>query len=156
HLAHLGHGAVDLRVGAEAAQAEAQRALRQPRIAPQRPQHVGGLAGGRIARRAGGEREPVQGAAEAPPLDALEGDVLDARYAGGLRAIAMHAAEAREALPQALTELAQTTRFRRLRLARQLAGRAEAGDLVHGERAGAQRALLAAAEAHRLQPVAGA
>ena len=93
---------------------------------------------------------PWQGAEQALPLDALEGDVLDARHPGCLRAVAMHAAQARQPLPQPLAQLAQTAGFRRPQALQQRAGRAEAGDLVHGERAGAQAAFLAAAEAHRL------
>src|SRR6185369_12610653 len=95
-----GDGAVDLLLAGAAAYAEAQRALRELVVPPQRTQHVRGLARRGGAGRAARHRKLAQGEEQALAFDALEAHVQDPGDAALRVAVQQHTPERAQALPE--------------------------------------------------------
>src|SRR5581483_2983802 len=102
---------IDIRFGREAAQTEAQGRLGELRIAPQRPQHVGGLARGGIAGRSCGYRQLRQAGDETLAFHALKGDAEESGQAGSLLAIEVDLAESLELVPETIAKPRQACRL---------------------------------------------
>ena len=136
----------------EAAEAEAQRALRELVAATERAQHIRGFFRSRRARGAGGHRELAQRELQALAFDAVEADVEQPAHALLRMAVQLDAADARRCLPTAgrAARAMRATSAARSR-SRDLEREAHADDLVRRERARAQAVLLAAAVDQRLE-----
>src|SRR3972149_1429750 len=143
---------VDLLLGGEAPERDADRAVRQLVVAPERAQHVRGLERGRGARRARGHRDVLHRHDQRLALDEVEADVEVVRDAALPVAIEVDLLDVLQAVPQPVAQRAHPLvvgRHLELRQPRRLA---EADDLVRGERAGAKAPLVPAAVDLRLRP----
>ena len=103
---HRGDRGFDLLGGREAAQAEAQRALRQLVAAAERAQHVRRFVRSRRARGARGDRQLAQRELQALAFDAVEADVQEARDALVRMPVQLDVADARDALPEPVAQRA--------------------------------------------------
>src|SRR5690606_4213791 len=86
-LANLLCRVVDLFLGGEAAEGEADGAVRQFVVAAQGAQYVGGLQGRRSTGRAGRHRQVLERHDQRLALDIVEAEIEVVRHAGGQAAV---------------------------------------------------------------------
>src|SRR5574341_2028087 len=143
---------IDLFLGGEAPEGEANRAVRELVRAPERAQHVRGLERGRGARRARRHREVLHRHDQRLALDEVERDVDVVRDA--LLDVPVHIRflDALDALEQPVAQGADALVLGGHFELGEARGFAEADDLVRRERSGAEAALVPAAMDLRFEP----
>src|SRR6266704_2979355 len=158
-LADLGaqelDGVVDLLLGGEAADREANRAVGELIRAPERPQNIRGLEARRSAGRARGHRHVLDPHDQGLALDEVEADVEVSRYAPLDVAVDVDLFHVPEAGEQPVAQAPDALALGRHLELRDAEGLAHADDLVGRERPRAQAPLVAAAVDLRLDAHAG-
>ena len=137
--------------GGEAADGEADRAVRQFVVASQGAQHIGRLQAGRSAGRTAGHRDVLDRHDQRLALDKIEAHVQIVRHAALHVAVEIHLFHVRQAGPQAIAQHADTLVLGRHFFLRDVERLAHADDLVRRQGAGTETALMSAAVHLRFQ-----
>ncbi len=151
----LGGGVVDLFLGAEAAEGEADRAVRQFVVAAQGAQHVGRLQGRRGAGRAGGDGQVLERHDQRLALDVVEAEVEVVRHALLAAAVEVHLFHAFELGQETLGQRLDAHALGGHLFLGDAEGFAHADDLVGGQGARAHAALVTAAVHLRFERTRG-
>src|SRR5438445_4465043 len=153
-LADLGaqepDGVVDLLLGGEAPDREADRAVRELVRALEIPQDIRGLESGLISVRARGHRHVLDRHDERLALDEIEADVEVARDAALQVAVDVDLLHVPEAVQQLVAKRADALALGRHLELGEAKRLAHADDLMSGERSGAESPLVPAAVDLRL------